>query len=236
MKNLLFVSLMILVFGVSACKKAEEPAKPLPAGMHSVKVLEAMDASTYTILHVQENDKDYWMAAPQFKTQKGETLYYMTAMEMKNFEVKSLKRTFESISFVEKIANSPEGPVPPGSAQASPHAGVQSVQKENVSIEPLKGGTSVEQVYTLKEKLAGKTIKVKGKVTKYNANIMGKNWIHIQDGTGTNETADLLITSTEEVSVGQVIVVEGTVAINKDFGAGYSYKVLLENGKILKNI
>lgn len=232
MKNLIYLLLVVFTFGFTACKKSEEPVKQLPAGMHAVKVLEAMNASSYTILHVQENNKEYWMAAPQFAVQKGETLYYMQAMEMKNFEVKSLNRTFESIFFVQTISNSINGPAP----QVSPHGSVTNVQKEEVSVEPLKDGITIEKIYASKEKLAGKTIKVKGKVIKFNGNIMGKNWIHIQDGTGTNETADLLITSNEEVSVGQVITVEGTVAINKDFGAGYSYKVLIENGKLLKNI
>lgn len=232
MKNILYFAVLVLALGFTACKKAEEPAKPLPAGMHAVKVLEALSATNYTILHVQENDKDYWMAAPQFQVQKGETLYYMQAMEMKNFEVKSLGRTFESIFFVQSISNSLNGPA----AAASPHGTITNAQKENVNVEPLKDGITVEKIYASKEKLAGKVVKIKGKVTKFNGNIMGKNWIHIQDGTGTNETADLLITSSEEVSVGQVIVIEGTVAVNKDFGAGYSYKVLLENGKVVKNI
>jgi hypothetical protein len=231
MKNLMYL-LLLVVMGLTACKKSEEPAKPLPAGMRSVKVLENMDASNYTILHVEENGKDYWMAAPQFHTQKGETLYYMQAMEMKNFEVKSINRTFESIFFVQAISNSINGPAP----QVSPHGSITSVKKENVSVEPLKDGYTIEKVYSMKEKIAGKTIKIKGKVTKYNGNIMGRNWIHIQDGTGSDDTADLLITSSEEASIGQALVFEGTVAVNKDFGAGYSYKVLLENGKILKNI
>ena len=232
MKNIIYLAVLLFVFGLTACKKAEEPAKNVPAGTHAVKVLEALTASNYTILHVQESDKDYWMAAPQFNVQKGETLYYTQAMEMKNFEVKSIGRTFESILFVQTITNTASGQAVP----ASPHGSITNVQKENVSVEPLKDGITIEKIYASKEKLAGKSVKVKGKVTKVNENIMGRNWIHIQDGTGTNETADMLITSNETVTVGQVIAVEGTVAVNKDFGAGYSYKVLIENGKLLKNI
>jgi hypothetical protein len=232
MKSYIYLSLLLLAFGITACKKNEEPAKALPAGMHAVKVLEHMDASNYTYLHVQENEKNYWMAAPQFKVETGETLYYVQAMEMKNFESKALNKTFESILFVQMISNSLNGPA----ARVSPHNSITSTKKEDVKIEPLKEGKTIEQIFAQKEKLAGKTVKVKGKVTKFNGGIMGKNWIHIQDGTGSNETADLLITSDETVKVGDVIVAEGTIAINKDFGAGYAYKVLIENGKISKGI
>ena len=84
-----------------------------------------------------------------------------------------------------------------------------------------------------KSSLEFKTVKVRGKVVKVNENIMGTNWIHIQDGTGKDGTHDLLVTSSESVKVGTTIVAEGKVVKDKDFGSGYFYNVLLENSKIL---
>ena len=73
---------------------------------------------------------------------------------------------------------------------------------------------------------------IRGKVVKYNAEIMGRNWLHIQDGTGAIGGNDLLITSSDKAKVGDTVLIVGTVAINKDFGAGYKYRVLVEDAKV----
>ena len=82
------------------------------------------------------------------------------------------------------------------------------------------------------DKLNGKIIRIRGKVVKYNPEIMGRNWIHIQDGTGSTGNYDLMVTSKDQTSVGQIIIVEGKVATNKDFGAGYTYKVMIEDANV----
>jgi hypothetical protein len=75
---------------------------------------------------------------------------------------------------------------------------------------------------------------VRGKVVKYNEGIMGKNWIHLRDGTGSveKETNDVLVTSSSPAKVGDIITAKGVVHTNKDFGAGYSYKVLVEDATL----
>jgi hypothetical protein len=67
-------------------------------------------------------------------------------------------------------------------------------------------------------------------VVKYNPGIMGKNWIHLRDGTGSaaDNTNDILVTSANEARIGEVYTVKGIVRVDKDFGSGYSYKVLIE--------
>jgi hypothetical protein len=99
-------------------------------------------------------------------------------------------------------------------------------------LKPAEGGQTVAEIYTTSEQLAGKPVKVRGKVVKYNAEIMGRNWVHIQDGTGAVGDNDLLVTSVAKAKVGDTVLVEGTVAINKDFGAGYKYRVLVEDAKV----
>ena len=232
MKKIKLILVLLLLVGLSACQKKEEAPKTtdakLPAGTHAVKVVDFIDVPSYTYLQVNENGNEYWLAAPQMKVAKGETLYYSQGMEMKNFHSQTLNKTFDVIYFVQSVTKEP-------AAQnlETVHQQATSSAKENISVESLKGGKTVSQIFSDKESLAGKTVMIRGKVTKYNPNIMSMNWIHIQDGTESAGNFDLLVTSKDEASVGQTIVIEGKVAVNKDFGAGYSYPVMIEDAKIV---
>ncbi|MBU0665201.1 MAG: DNA-binding protein [Proteobacteria bacterium] len=100
-----------------------------------------------------------------------------------------------------------------------------------------ENGYNIEEIFAGNTKLDGKTIRVQGKVVKFSPNIMGKNWIHLQDGSGDplKNTHDLVITtSAEPPKDKEVITIEGTVRANKDFGAGYSYVVIVEEAKIIQ--
>ena len=94
----------------------------------------------------------------------------------------------------------------------------------------------VEEIFAKSKELNGKKVRVKGKIVKYNPNIMGKNWIHLQDGTGNPmaNTHDLVVTTEEKLSSQDIITVEGTMTANKDFGAGYKYVVIIEGAKIIQ--
>jgi len=222
--------ILIVIFSLTACKKEDNKnVSNLPAGTHAVKVLDFMNVSNYTYLHVTENGSDYWIAAPQMKAEKGETLYYSQGMEMKDFHSDALNRTFPSIYFVQSISEN----LQQDQSLSSVHQQANTIPKENVSLDPVDGGKTIAQIYSQRNELSGKTIRVKGKVVKYNPGIMSRNWIHIQDGTESNGSYDLLITSKDETSPGEIIVAEGKIVLNKDFGAGYSYTVLLEDAKIL---
>ena len=224
----------IITVALSSCSKKQD-VKVAP-GVHAVTVVSNIDASNYTYLEVSENGNQYWIAVPQIKANKGETLYYSKSMEMKNFKSPTLNRTFASILFVEDIsATPPAAESKVTQSLASAHQGVTTEGKEDIKIEPLKGGETIAEIYSDKDKLDGKIVKIKGKVIKYNPSIMDRNWIHIQDGTQSNGNYDLLVTSKDAAQVGQVITVEGKVAVNKDFGAGYSYKVMLENAKVISS-
>jgi hypothetical protein len=238
MKNTLIIVALLLTFGLSACNQnKQEPKKEMntaAVGMHAVKVVDNIDAANYTYLKVSENlpngqagGNEYWIAVPQMKVEKGETLYYSQGLEMKDFHSKTLNKTFKSIYFVQSVSKTPQT-----AAVSSAHPGASPASKADVSVEHLKNGYTVAQIFNKKKSLAGKTVMIRGQVTKYNPDIMDKNWIHIQDGTGSDGNYDLLVTSSQTAAVGDIVVVEGTVAVNKDFGAGYSYTVLLENGKI----
>ncbi len=196
---------------------------------HTAKVEEKIDAANYTYLQVTENDKTYWIAVTRMEIEMGETVYFSQAMEMKNFKSESLNRTFESVLFVQDASKFPNQ-----QAGDDPHKNLKRRQDEEISIETPQDSKSVEQIYNEKESLNGKTVKVKGKVVKVNQNIMNRNWIHIQDGTGDDTNSDLVVTTQDVAAVGDIVTAEGIVVTNKDFGAGYSYSVLLENTKITK--
>ncbi|MGB8321063.1 MAG: GW dipeptide domain-containing protein [Ignavibacteriaceae bacterium] len=233
MHRLSIIILVLLAIGFTACEKKEEPKEntskeeAMPAeNLHKVVVLDNMDASQYTYLKVKENDSEYWIAVPQMEVQKGETLYFGKSMEMKNFRSETLNKTFDSVLFVDHVSKTPNE-----MTSVPNHPKLNSV-KEDVSVKPVSGGKTIAQIYADKSSLAGKTVTVRGKVTKFNPNIMGRNWIHIQDGTGSANNYDLMITSKDIVKIGDVVVAEGTVAVNKDFGAGYSYPVMVEDASV----
>ncbi|MGE5681163.1 MAG: GW dipeptide domain-containing protein [Bacillota bacterium] len=236
MKRSLFLVLIIAAFGLSACNKKEEPKAEAGTNAanaaHSAKVLDKIDASNYSYLQVSENNSTYWIAVPQMPVQKGETVQFSKSMEMKNFHSETLNRTWESILFVSDC-------VKEGHGQMSANGGMQmhpqvTSAPEKITVDPVKGGKTVAEIFSQKKSLEGKTVKVRGKVTKYNPGIMDRNWIHLQDGTNDAGAYDLMVTSTQETQLGSIITVEGKVSVNKDFGAGYSYPVIVEDAKISK--
>ena len=147
---------------------------------HIALVVDKITTTNYTYLQVSENKENYWIAVPSMEIEIGETVYFSKFMEMKNFKSETIDRTFNSLLFVEDARKSA---TPDHMKQV--HSGAMTLPKQNVKVEPLKDGFDIEMIYANKNDLAGKIIEVRGKVVKYNAQIMNRNWIHIQDGTGS---------------------------------------------------
>lgn len=114
------------------------------------------------------------------------------------------------------------------------HIADAKAAREDIKIEPAEGVIKLTDLFSNKKDYSGKSVKVKGKVTKVNPSIMGKNWIHIQDGTSFEDQYDLTITSDFIPEVGTIITVEGIIALDKDFGYGYAYPIILEEGKLIQ--
>ncbi|MBK7713322.1 MAG: hypothetical protein IPN67_11585 [Bacteroidales bacterium] len=119
----------------------------------------------------------------------------------------------------------------PAMGGSDKHMARVMTSKADVKIEPCADCITIAKLLADKKAYDGKVIKVKGQVTKYNGGIMGKNWVHIQDGTENQEGFDLTITTDITVSVGETVTFEGKIALDKDFGYGYSYNVIMEEGK-----
>lgn len=111
------------------------------------------------------------------------------------------------------------------------HGAQVTTEKIDVVIEPCDGCITISKLFADKKGFSGKVIRIKGKVTKYNPLIMGKNWVHIQDGTEYKDSFDLTLTTDSEVSVGDIVTFEGKIALDKDLGYGYFYEVLMEDAK-----
>ena len=202
----------------------------LAKGMHQGEVMETMNSAGYTYMKVSEGGKSYWIASNEINISKGADIAFSEEMSMHKFQSKTLNRTFENLMFVSEVrANHKEE-----------GDDIQSTLKaafERVKVSPYKtkDTLSVQEVFSQAKSLAGKTIKVRGKVTKVSEMVMQKNWIHIQDGTGSDKTNDIVFTSEKEsASVGDIVTAEGVLALDKDVGAGYFYSVIIEKGSFTK--
>jgi len=91
---------------------------------------------------------------------------------------------------------------------------------------------TVAELNQNKAALVGQTISAQGKVVKVNNGIMGRNFVHVQDGTGDASSNNLIVTSKETAKVGDQVTVSGVVVVNRDFGSGYSYPLLIEEASI----
>jgi len=194
-------------------------------------VLETMDASNYTYVRVKTASGDIWAATSTFKVAVGDRVVVSLENPMMNFHSQSLKRDFPVIYFTSRITRPGEAASAP-MMTGSPSSAGAPVVTEKIAAAP--GGVSIESVVANRKAMAGKTVTVRGKVVKYNGGILGFNWLHIQDGSGVvkDGTNDITVTSTGTAAVGDVVTITGTVVLDKDFGAGYSYAVLLQNATI----
>jgi hypothetical protein len=111
------------------------------------------------------------------------------------------------------------------------HQGKVVTAKADVKVDPCADCITVAKLLADKKTYAGKVIKVKGQVTKYNAGIMGKNWVHIQDGTEFEDGFDLTVTTNGTAAMGQIITFEGKISLDRDFGYGYFYAVIMEDAQ-----
>ncbi|MCF6358150.1 MAG: OB-fold nucleic acid binding domain-containing protein [Draconibacterium sp.] len=200
--------------------------------VHKIKVEEVLQTTSYTYLYVEENDSLQWLAIPKMEAKKGDTYYYQGGMEMKDFKSKELNRTFASVLFLNGVISPDFAEGGKTSLNMSPQKSKTIDKKINMKVEQAKGGITIAELYNNKEKYENKTVKIRGRVTKYNSRIMGKNWIHLQDGTSSSGNFDFTATSVDETKTGDIITIEGKIVLNKDFGSGYFFEIIMEDSRI----
>ncbi len=229
------VALLVLV----QCKPNNEKPVSIPTeeavmeniDSHEITVKEVLNANAYTYLLVTEAEKEYWIAVPKTEVTIGKTYTYVGGMEMKKFESKDLKRTFDSVFFVEGLTD-PNPPAATETTSEAPKATSSTQLSKGITL--AKGGISLFDLFSTRDKLAGKTVILTGKVVKFMPQIMNKNWIHLQDGTSYNGFNDITITSLEKIKVDDIVSLKGTVVLNKDLGSGYKYDILIEDAVLVK--
>jgi len=230
---------------------------PDAAGNISGKVIETMNAGSYTYVQVDTGTQKIWAATTKFAVTKGDNVTVFGGMPMENYHSKSLNRDFDLVYFTGKISINnadtngvpaapalPSGhpsltgeaaaPTLPPNHPALPEHATMAAKINLADIKKATGGKTVQEIISGSAKLAGQTVSVRGKVVKYNSQILGKNWLHLQDGSGSakKNDNDLTITSDTAAKLGDTVLVTGKVSLNKDFGAGYKYAVILDDAQV----
>jgi hypothetical protein len=235
MKRLFYI--LILIGSFISCNSSSNNEVNAPSNIHEVVAQEVLNVSEYTYVRVIEDKVEKWLATPSVDIKVGNTYYYSSFMEMNDFESKELNKSFKKIYFLDGLSEKSDGfnkALTTNTFPSKEEAIKPQIEKAEVVIEAIEDGITIAVLYENQEKYKDKTVRITGKVVKYNPAIMGVNWIHIQDGTEFNGEYDLTVTTKEEVKVDEVITIEGTVVLNKDFGAGYVYNIIIENAVVIK--
>jgi hypothetical protein len=207
-------------------------------------VVETMDSGGYTYLLLQTPaGAKKWAAVTKAKVKKGSKATVTGAMEMKDFESPSLKRKFDVIAFGTLADTAPAGHGHVGAGKGDPMAGMPAHGSRAEVKGPIKvakpagpDARTIGEVYAQKKALKGKEVVVAGKVVKYNAGILDRNWAHLRDGSGSAKDGsdDITVLLKDETELGKTITVRGKVTLDKDLGGMYKFPVALEDAVLVK--
>lgn len=194
--------------------------------VHKVTVLEILPTEKYNYMRVAELGTEYWIAALKTDIEIGANYYITGGLQKKNFESKEYNRVFEDLVLVDNLVPEKHGAEHNSSPQ--PNDGINYTISADKRV---KESVLIASIVDKPEDFAGKKVTIQGTCTKVNEGILGTNWVHINDGT--NNGFDFTATTLSNISVGKQVILEGTIVLNKDFGAGYVYEIILENCKPL---
>lgn len=237
--------------GISAPPQAPEDAGEIATG----KVVETMNAAGYTYVQVDAGKEKIWAAAPQFQVKVGDEVTIPDGMAMRDYHSKTLDRDFDVVYFVSSVRNhsNPGADAAAGADMPAGHgmtghgmtghgmpghgmgsAAATPTDVDLSGIEKPEGGKTIAEIHAEKAELANKQVTLRGKVVKFNAQIMGKNWLHVRDGSGdaAEGTHDLTVTTSTTAKVGDTVLVSGELHLDRDFGFGYKYGAIIEDAKV----
>lgn len=225
-------------------------------------IIEFKDVTNYTYLLLEDKTGKVWAAIPKTPVKAGDEIAIADIIIMKDFHSKTLEKTFDLILFAvasegcplnekmggESLPEMPSsmmpGKMPPGMMPSGAMSGMGgSIKKSKAVPKDIKvtkavgkDAYTIEEIYSKKEELSQKTITVRAMVVKFMPQIMGKNWIHIQDGTGSAEKGnnDVAVSSLDTAEIGEEVIVKGTLGIDKDFGMSCAFGVLIEDASVNK--
>lgn len=206
--------------------------------LHKVVVEEILPASRYSYLKVNEAGNAFWIAVRKQPITKGATYFYRNGLLKTNFESQEYNRIFDRIFLVSNLVPEQHG----GNAGTSndplnTRENAETIQKELIPTHTEKtvqhkGTITIAELVANPKAYEGKSVQLSGTCVKVNPNIMNRNWIHLQDGT--KDDFDLVITSSTFVPEGKKVTLKGIVNLNRDFGAGYTYDLIVENAEVIE--
>jgi len=189
---------------------------------HTAKITETLSSGGYTYMKVQEGNNNYWVAMTLRDAKVGDNISFSEQGWMKNFESKTLHRTFDNILFASDITS-----------QKTKLADI----KPNImdSQYAQKGTITIAELFKNRAKYKDTIITIRGKVSKTSSGIIKRNWVHIDDGSRFENMDDIVFTTTGAIpKAGDIVSATGTVTIDKDFGYGYFYPVIVEKSNFKK--
>lgn len=226
-----------------------EPGHNHPVGsdsftenLHTVRVNEILPTKKYVYMNVTEGGKDFWIAAAKQDIAIGATYFYRGGLLKTNFESKEHNRMFDTIYLITNIVKQDHGNNT-GNLKADFTDNLEATNESNTSqkqtipthtetIVAHKGSIKIAELVANPKSFEGKTVQITGKVVKVNPNIMNRNWLHLQDGSKND--FDLVVTTNTFVPEGQAITIKAKVSLDRDFGAGYRYDLILEEGVLIE--
>jgi hypothetical protein len=254
-RHLKFMKRLILPICLAGlCRIAAAQSTPATGDENGFtgKVLETTNTAGYTYVCVDTGTRTNWAAATEFAVKVGDIVNVGAGVPMTQYHSRTLNRDFDVVYFTSSItiggkdsataATLPPGhpPLPGAQNPALPPghppitASAAAPNLDLTGIKRAEGGKTVQEIVAAGKKLTGKPVTVRGRVVKYNSAIMGKNWLHIRDGSGTDDKADndITVTTTNAVKLGDIVLVKGNVSTDRDFGAGYRYSVMIEDAAV----
>lgn len=239
---------------VAFAATAQTGGAPAPGPALKGQVVEVRNVQGYTYLRLKTKEGETWASVPTANVKQGDQVTLTDTMVMRDFQSKALNRKFDRLVFgtLEGAPGKAAAAAPAAaSASAAPHAnmtpvpGIQSPHGGGAPAPKAVGkiakakaadAKTVAEVIDQRAALKGKTVTLRGQVVKVNNGILGKNWVHLQDGSGSADkgTHDIIVTTKDTVAMNDVVTASGTVRTDVNVGSGYAYPVMVEDAKVRK--
>jgi hypothetical protein len=232
MKSALFLMLLLVAGAIRAADAPDLADSMCLRG----SVVEAKEVDAYTYLLLKTVDGETWAAIDRAPVQPGADVTIAQATVMKDFWSRTLDKSFEWIVFG-RLAESC-GPQAPAAGGIAAHHGMAAKPAAGTPISVARAagphGRTVSEIVAGSAALGDQPVAVRGQVVKFTSDVMGRNWIHLQDGSGSaaDGNNDILVTTLAQAESGEIVLVKGVVRTNRDFGSGYAYKVLIEDAAL----
>ncbi len=258
--TILLTSLLLMVGGCSkeAEKKAQLPLLPPPPPAPTVErvapslahaladrtrqaltvtVDQITETPSYSYLEIHDATAKGWLIAPALTVPTAAEITIEQYVRVRDFEALEIGKRFDSVLVAARVNGAgvvlketgEEAAVDP----VLPASGVTVAEVSIRLVQVVKGDMRLNEVLARRTELDGQRIKVRGQVLRVVPRIRDRNWIWLRDGSGEQRGANLPVVIDRPVDPGQVLWLEGRVAIDRKFKIGGSHPVLLEDAVVL---